>query len=213
MEDPTIAGALLGAAITAAAAVVIFVLERIVSSVSSYRTQRRIAFEDVIEAFTEYAQIAIGLSKQPDHTAGGRLLSSHARLLLAMGKSQRKIAWWVSGMQRMMGGAARSNPDKKARVNEIENVLSRLINALVDLHTGRLMSEDFDRPSRVFWAEANGIDVTDEDLITAMRPLPMGRTRAYRRRVVMGVLMVGLRVGAWLGFRESLDDRFDRVAP
>lgn len=165
------------------------------------------AFDALIDAFTEYAQAAINW--QPlTGSLDSRLLSSRGKMQLALRNREKPLAWWVIGMTNRMrlaaAMAAGGGLDASSRKTQIELILSNFVTSLVDLHLRRLLLDDFQIPAGLFMSETEGVDIDVEfpsRIANAVRPSPKGRPYWYRERFIM--FFVRIRIRRWLGLEKK----------
>lgn len=150
-----IAAAIIGAAIAALVAVVLFVIERTVARHAAFVERRRLAFDEVIVSLGTYVTAALETGGIPSADNAARLVTSRARMSLALGRDDRALNWWLNGMEKRVGDAARLlATSNEEGIERIEALNSNVTNTLIDIHLGALSKHDLTVPAALFFIEA-----------------------------------------------------------
>ncbi|MFC7942674.1 hypothetical protein ACFUPZ_05375 [Microbacterium oxydans] len=180
--------AIVGAAIAALVAVVLFVIERSVARHAAFVERRRLAFSEVIESFGTFVSATIESKGVPPAENASRLLGSRSRMSLALGKKDRALNWWLTGMEKRVGAAARLfATDPNQGIDRIDALYEDVSNTLIDIHLGNLNRHDIVVPAAFFWAEHQSGFVRPDlaDLEgAAERPRRDPRAHGFRARLV-----------------------------
>jgi hypothetical protein len=196
--DETIAGALLGAAVTALVTLLVFIIDRIIRTVSDFRESRRALFSDIMTAFGAFVAAAHVQNAFPAGTEGVDLVSARSRMMLSLGTRHRVVGVWLAGMEVQLSDSARlvtqTLETRKERAVFLDTYVGRVFNALIDLQQRRLFVNDFVLPAEIF--ELARLDPTYSDdhhdeLEWASRPRSAGRWDATKQFVR------SLRRGLW----------------
>lgn len=178
--NPEMAAAIVGAAIAALVAVVLFVVERSVARHAAFVERRRVAFDEVILSYAAYVAAALGTGGKPAPEFAAPLITSRGRMALALRKQDRALAWWLTGMEKRLAEAADEIPKLVSRIEEVN---SNVTNTLLDIHLGVLNNRDLVLPAALYWVEAQTGQVPREHTDAARaaeRPRPDPRNHGIR---------------------------------
>ncbi len=186
--------AIVGAAIAALVAVLLFVVERTVARRAAFVERRRLAFDDVIQSFGVFISAAIETKGLPPADNAATLLSSRARMSLALGKNDRALNWWLTGMEKRLSAAAgmfATSPDEG--LTRIDTLFSHVSNTLIDIHLGELNRHDLTIPAALFWVEAQSGAIPQELVEyeeVAERPRRQASNRGFAAMLTRSALWV-----------------------
>lgn len=151
--DETIAGALLGAAITAFVTLAIFIVDRIIRTMSAIREARRVAFAEIFSAVGEWIAEAQMSNGTPDGVKGALVVVARSRMTVSLGIKYRTVGVWLTGLEyeiaEVAAAVAENEADRDTRGERLDQLSARIFNALIDLQQGRLFLSDFTLPSAV----------------------------------------------------------------
>lgn len=174
--------AIVGAAIAALVAVVLFVIERSVARHAAFVERRRIAFDEVIVSYAAYVSASLMAGDKPSPEFAAPLVTSRGRMALALRKKDRALSWWLTGMEERLSDAAGALPASEA-VTRIDQVNTNVTNTLLDIHLGVLNNRDMIVPASVCLFESTGVTVPPEHFVAATdveRPRPDPRHHGFR---------------------------------
>lgn len=166
--------AVVGAAIAALVAVLLFVVERSVARHAAFVERRRVAFDEVILSYAAFLSASFTAAGKPAPEFAAPLVTSRGRMSLALRKEDRALSWWLTGMEKRLAEAAERLPERAA-VERMEQINTNVLNTLLDIHLGVLNNRDLVVPAALYWLEATTGRIPAEHAaraITAERPRP-----------------------------------------
>jgi hypothetical protein len=201
--NAAIAGALVGAAATAAVTLLIFTIDRAIRTIAAFREMRRREIAGYFTVVGAFAVAAMGPSGSWADE-GAALITARSNMTLALGVRHRSVGVWLTGMEKVIiataDGPRATAQDRAERAEFIEARINDIFNALINLQQGRLFLADFTLPAGIM-----ALVALDPNYLTqhpgrvdwAFRPQNQGRWRAFVARLTWARNRLRGWFGAW----------------